>query len=59
MRIDFSFSKARRKCKVCGKSFIPNCPTQKYCSGKCRKVIQDDTNRQIYLKVNTFRRKKK
>lgn len=30
--------KEKRKCIVCGKEFVPNCPIQKTCSESCRKI---------------------
>lgn len=50
MRINFK-DKAKRKCKVCGKSFTPQCPPQVYCSDRCRAKSQLQTNWQFYLKV--------
>lgn len=30
-----------RKCRVCGKEFIPRSSTQKYCSRKCNRAAQN------------------
>ena len=51
MNINFRFNKAKRKCKVCGKEFIPTCPRKIYCSEKCADKVKAETNGQSYLKV--------
>lgn len=34
-----------KKCEVCGKAFVVNSPTQKYCSIECRLNLQNELQR--------------
>lgn len=57
MNINFRFNRAKRKCKVCGKEFIPTCPRKIYCSEKCADKAKSETNGQSYLKIKKGERK--
>jgi len=37
-----------RICKICGKEFIPNSNSQKYCSSECSKIARKETNKKYY-----------
>lgn len=39
-----------KNCEICGKLYIPNSSTQKYCSQECRKVIKRLQSKRYYQK---------